>query len=216
MSNNNDLQQAVQAELKWDPMVTAANIGVTAKDGVVTLSGYVDTYAGKLAAEAAASRVNGVKAVAEEIKVHLLSDMKTSDQDIAAAAIHRLTWNVYVPRDSVKVKVEKGWVTLTGQVSAGYQKDEVGDEIRPLTGVVGVSNQVTVKSSVDTSTLSDDINHALNRSWFFNPDDVDVSASGGRVTLRGTVDTYYERNLAETTAWAASGVTSVENDLEIA
>ena len=152
----------------------------------MTLSGHVDSYAKKHAAELAARRVKGVKGVAGEIEVRLPFDTKRSDEDIAAAAIARLSWNVSVPKDSVQVKVEKGWVTLTGQVDWWYQKDAVEQDIRPLHGVVGVSNQTTIKPRVNTANLSNDITHAMHRSWFFDPDHVHVSAIGGRVVLTGT------------------------------
>jgi osmotically-inducible protein OsmY len=215
MSQDGQLQQDVLAEFKWEPSVTAGHIGVTAKHGVVTLSGHVDSYAQKHAAETAARRVKGVKGVAEEIEVRLPFDAKRSDDDIAAAAIDRLAWNVSVPKDSVIVKVENGWVTLTGQVDWWYQKDAVERDIRPLAGVVGVSNQTTIKSRVDTATLSDDITHALHRSWHFNLDNVHVRAEGGRVVLTGTVQSPYDRQVAAQTAWSAPGATSVENNIVV-
>ncbi|MGI4955239.1 MAG: BON domain-containing protein, partial [Janthinobacterium lividum] len=165
MSQDRQLQQSVLAEFDWEPSVTTGHIGVTASDGVVTLSGHVDSYAGKHAAETAARRVKGVKAIAEEIEVRLPFDAKRSDADIAAAAIERLSWNASVPKDSVQVKVEQGWVTLTGQVDWWYQKDAAEADIRPLHGVVGVSNQTSIKPRVNTASLTDDITHALHRSW---------------------------------------------------
>jgi osmotically-inducible protein OsmY len=215
MSQDSQLQHDVLAEFKWEPSLTAGHIGVTANHGVVTLSGHVENYAQKHAAETAARRVKGVKAVAEEIEVRLTFDVKRSDADIAAAAIDRLAWNVSVPKDSVKVKVEKGWVTLTGQVDWWYQKDAVEQDIRPLLGVVGVSNQTTIKPRVNIANLSDDITHALHRSWFFNPETVQVRANGSKVVLTGTVQSPYDRQVAAQTAWSAPGVTNVENDIAV-
>ncbi len=215
MSQDSQLQQAVLAEFNWEPSVTAGHIGVTANAGVVTLTGHVDSYAKKMAAETAARRVKGVKAVAEEIEVRLPFDTKRSDEDIAEAAIDRLAWNVSVPKDSVSVKVEQGWVTLTGQVDWWYQKDAVELDIRPLHGVRGVSNQTTIKPRVNTANLSDEITHALHRSWFFDPDQVHVRAEGGKVILTGTVHSSYERQVAARTAWSAPGATNVENDLAV-
>ena len=215
MSHDSKLQQDVLAEFKWEPSVTAAHIGVTANGGVVTLTGHVESYAEKFAAEAAARRVKGVKAVAEEIEVRLPFDVTRSDDEIAAAAIDRLAWDVSVPRDSVLVKVENGWVTLSGQLDWHYQKQAVEQNIRPLFGVVGVSNQLTIKPKVDTSTLSDDINHALHRSWFFNPDHIKVTAAGGNVRLTGTVHSPHDRQVAAATAWSAPGATNVENDIAV-
>jgi osmotically-inducible protein OsmY len=215
MSEDSRLQQSVLAEFDWEPSVTAGHIGVTASGGVVTLTGHVDSYAKKMAAEAAARRVKGVKAVAEEIEVRLPFDTERSDADIAEAAIDRLAWNVSVPKDSVTVKVEQGWVTLTGQVDWWYQKDAVEQDIRPLHGVRGVSNQTTIKPRVNTANLSDEITHALHRSWFFEPANVHVRADGGRIVLTGTVTSAYERQVAAQTAWSAPGATSVENDIAV-
>jgi osmotically-inducible protein OsmY len=215
MSQDSQLQQDVLAEFKWEPSVTARHIGVTANHGVVTLSGHVDSYAQKHAAEAAARRVKGVRGVAEEIEVRLPFDTKRTDDDIAAAAIERLAWNVTVPKDSVNVKVENGWVTLTGQVDWWYQKDAVEQDIRPLHGVIGVSNQTTIKPRVNTTTLSDEITHALHRSWFFNPENVHVRADGGKVVLTGTVSSLHDKQVAAQTAWAAPGATNVENNITV-
>lgn len=215
MSQDSQLQQSVLAEFDWEPSVAAGHIGVTAHAGVVTLSGHVDSYAKKHAAEMAARRVKGVKAVAEEIEVRLPFETKRSDEEIAAAAIERLSWNVSVPKDSVQVRVEKGWVTLTGQVEWWFQKDAAARDIRPLHGVVGVSDQTTIKPRVNTAGLTDDITHALHRSWFFDPEQVHVRAEGGKVMLTGTVHSSYERQIAGRTAWAAPGATNVVNDIAV-
>jgi osmotically-inducible protein OsmY len=215
MSEDSKLQQAVLEELSWEPSVTAAHIGVSANAGVVTLTGHVDNYAAKSAAENAVRRVKGVRGVAEEMEVHLPMDTQRGDAAIAAAAIERLSWNVSVPRDAITVSVEKGWVALSGEVDWWYQKDAAEQDVRRLWGVVGVSNQVTIKPRVDTGGLSDDITHALHRSWFFDPDNVKVTAKGGRVKLTGTVRSWQERQTAASTAWAAPGAISVENDLAV-
>jgi osmotically-inducible protein OsmY len=213
MSKDAQLQQAVLSELNWEPSVDPAHIGVTAKDGVVTLMGHVATYGQKQAAESAARRVKGVSAVAEEIEVRLPFETKRGDDDIAAAVVDRLGWDVSIPRDTVKVRVENGWVTLTGQVDWYYQKSAAQQEIRWLFGVVGVSNQITIKARPDTSKISDDISHALHRSWLFDSKTINVSATGGHIRLTGTVRSPQERQVAVTTAWAAPGATAVENDL---
>ena len=215
MSQDTQLQQSVLAALKWEPSVSAGHIGVTANNGVVTLSGHVGSYADKRAAEIAARGVRGVKAVAEEIQVELMSDPRHLDEDIAAAAVARLTWNVSVPKDSVKVKVEKGWVTLTGQVNWWYQKEAAERDLRPLHGVVGVFNRIEIKPRVDTAFLTDDILHALHRSWFFDPTTVQVQADGGRIVLSGTVRSESERRIAAETAWGAPGATAVENNITV-
>ena len=215
MSHDNELKSAVLAELKWEPSVDAAHIGVTAKDGVITLMGHVGSFVEKYAAEMATGRVKGVKAVAEEIEVRLPFSIKHDDEAIATAAVNRLTWNSSVPRDAIKVKVEKGWVTLTGTVEWSYQKNAAAQDLRWLAGVVGVSNNITIKPRVNTANISDDITHALHRSWFFDPQTVFVTADGGRVKLTGTVDTWYDRQTAGATAWAAPGTTAVENDIRV-
>jgi osmotically-inducible protein OsmY len=214
MSNDAMLKQSVLDELKWEPSVTAAHIGVIAKDGVITLSGHVENYAEKHAAETAVGRVKGVKAVAEELEVRLPFDTKRGDDAIAAAAIDRLAWDVSVPRDAVRVKVEKGWVTLTGQVGWHYQREAAEQDVRRLFGVIGVSNQTTVKPRPDASNISDNIVDALHRTWF-DPKTVTVTTEGGKVRLTGTVHSWRDREMAESTAWAAPGATTVENDIAI-
>jgi osmotically-inducible protein OsmY len=215
MSNDHQLQQAVLAELAWEPSVIAAHIGVTAKTGVVTLTGHVGTFAQKHAAQVAASRVKGVKAVAEEIEVRLSFDMKRGDDDIAGAAIERLAWDVSVPKDAVKVISDHGWITLTGEVGWHYQSEAAEDDVHHLMGVIGVSNQITIKPRVDASGLGDDIQHALNRSVFFDPETVSVTATGGRVRLQGTVHSWHDRSVAANTAWAAPGAIAVVNDIVV-
>ncbi len=195
--------------------MVSAHIGVAAAAGVVTLSGHVMSYAQKHAAEAAARRVKGVNAVAEEIEVHLPFESKRTDEDIAAAAIDRMGWDVSIPRDSVKVQVENGWVTLTGEVDWYYQKDAAAQELRHLAGVTGLSDQITVKPRVDVANISDSITHALHRSWYFDPKTIVVSAIEGRVHLQGSVHLPYDKQLAAATAWSAPGVTGVQNDIVI-
>lgn len=216
MSHDTELQKAVLAELNWEPKIVAAHIGVTAENGTVTLSGTVESYGQKHAAEMAVGRVKGVRAIAEEIKVKLPYEIQRSDADIATAAVDRLAWDTGTPNEAVKVKVEGGWITLTGEVEWHYQMEAAEREVRNLLGVVGVSNLITIKRRVDTAHLQDDIQRALHRSIFFQPERVHVSESNGRVKLTGTVDTWVERQTAGATAWAAHGATSVENHLVVA
>ena len=215
MSTDNHLQHAVTEELRWEPSVVSAHIGVTAASGVVTLTGHIENYAQKHAAEAEARRVKDVKAVAEEIEVRLPFETKRTDEDIAAAAIDRMGWDVSIPKDSVKVQVENGWVTLTGQVDCYYQRNAAVQELRHLSGVTGLWDQITVKPRVDVADISDSITHALHRSWFFDPQTVMVSADGGQVHLRGSVHLPHDRQVAAATAWSASGVTGVQNDIAV-
>jgi osmotically-inducible protein OsmY len=214
MSDDKQLKQAVLDELKWEPSVNSAHIGVTAKDGVVTLLGHVESYWEKSSAEKAARRVKDVKAVAEEIEVRLPFSVKHGDEEIALSAVNRLKWDGSVPKDAIKVSVEKGRITLTGEVDWHYQQDAAAADVRGLWGVIGISNQITIKPKPDTSKIKDNILVALDRSWF-DPATINVSAQGGQVTLTGTVESWYERDEASSAAWAASGTTSVVNNLAI-
>jgi osmotically-inducible protein OsmY len=215
MSTDSDLKRAVLDELSWEPSVDAAHIGVTANAGVVTLTGHVENYSQKLDAEKATSRVKGVKAVAEEIEVKLPYDLKRGDEDIAAAAIDRLGWNSNIPDDAIQVKVAKGWVTLTGAVNWHFEKDAAEQDIRALSGVIGVSNQVLVKPTINASNVKDDIEQALHRSWYYDPNTIQVSAEGGQIKLTGNVTTWNARCLAGSTAWSAPGALSVENAITV-
>jgi len=214
MSDDKRLKQAVLDELQWEPSVNAAHIGVTAKDGVVTLMGHVENFAEKSAAERAARRVKEVRAVAEEIEVRLPFSVKHGDEEIASAAASRLQWDSAVPKGAVKVKVEKGWVTLTGDVDWHYQQDAAASDVRGLWGVIGVSNEIAIKPKPNTSNIRDKIMVALDRSWF-DPATINVTAQGGKVTLTGEVDSWYERDEAGSAAWAAPGTTSVQNDISV-
>lgn len=215
MSSDRLIQQAVLDELRWEPRVPAEQIGVTAHDGVVTLSGHVASFAERHAAEAAAKRVKGVLAVVEKIEIRLAETAKRDDAAIAEAAAQRLAWDVLVPPGAVTVVVTDGWVTLEGEVDWHYQREAAELDVRGLYGVVGLSNAIRIRSGVDTVALSDDIAHALHRSWFFDPKTINVSAVAGAVTLSGTVRSPHERQLAASTAWAAPGVTDVINELII-
>ncbi len=215
MKNDHTLKTDILAELNWEPGISSDHIGVTAKDGVVTLTGHVDTYWQKQVAEDAAGRVQGVKAIAEEIEVRLPLHFKRSDDEIAAAALSRLAWDTSIPKDAVKVKVEKGVVTLTGKVDWHFQQESALQNIRSLSGVVGVDDKTTLSPKPNAEKISDDITHALNRSWYFDDSDIKVTADGGKVRLTGTVDSWTDRETAGLTAWAAPGATSVVNELTV-
>ena len=214
MSDDNHLKQSVLEELKWEPSVNAAHIGVTTKDGVVTLMGSVGSYAEKRAAEHAALRVKNVKGVAEEIEVKLPSSVKHGDAEIAAAALNRLAWDASIPKNAVKVTVANGWLTLTGQVEWHYQHDAAADAVRTLWGVTGVSNQIGIKPKAHARDIKADIMTALHRTWF-SPESINVSVTNGNVTLTGNVEYWGDRALAGRTAWAAPGVTLVTNDISV-
>jgi len=213
MITDNQLRETVQTELNWEPSLNASDIGIAAKSGVVTLTGHVPSFAQKYSAEAAARRVKGVKAVAEELKVRLPQSVNHNDTDIATAIVHRFNWDLQIPSDRVKAMVEKGWVTLSGEVDWQFQKEAAMNHVRYMTGVTGVSDQITVKARVDTKNIARDIDSALDRSWFFDPETIDVTADGGRVKLTGTARTPTDRMLAAEAAWAAPGTTYVENDI---
>jgi osmotically-inducible protein OsmY len=215
MPQNIQLQQAVLAALRRDPSVDADHIGVTVNEGVATLTGHAGSFAAKRASEAAALRVRGVRAVADEVEVKLPFDFRRTDEDLADAAISRLAWNVLIPLDAVKVGVEKGWLTLSGRVEWRFQKDAAEEAVRPLIGVVGVSNEIEIKPKVSAEAVSDDIVHALHRSWFFDPKTITVAVEDGRVRLGGTVRSPHERQVAAATAWAEPGVVDVANLIEV-
>lgn len=214
MNDDHRLKTDVLAELAWEPSISADHIGVTAEKGVVTLTGHVDSYWQKVAAEQAAGRVHGVRAIAEEIEVRFNGGAHHKDDEIAAAALHSMDWHVLIPKDAVKVKVQNGFVTLTGEVKWHYQHDEADRSIRSLAGVTGVSNQIKVKIRPDTSKIKSDISHALHRSWM-SDDHVEVSATNGKVHLTGNVESWRDRHMAYTTAWRAPGTTSVINDIHV-
>ena len=215
MKTDTELQRDVMDELQWEPTVKAAEIGVGVKDGVVTLSGYVDSYYKKWAAERAASRVFGVKAVAEEIKVRLPGSLKRSDEDIARAASNVLEWNVAVPHDRVKVQVQDGVVALSGEVDWWYQMLAAEEAVRHLMGVVSVSNQITVRPAAKPQGVKDQIETALRRNALLDARRVTVETRGGKVILRGSVRNWAEREQVERAAWAAPGVSEVESTIGI-
>jgi len=215
MTHDARLKLAVLSELEWEPSVTAAHIGVTATAGIITLNGHVGSFAEKSAAEAAAWRVDGVQAVVEELQVQLPFEDTRGDADIAAAAIDRLAWDVSIPRDTIKIAIEKGWVTLTGQVEWFYQKTAAKSDVSRLIGVVGVTNKITIKPNMDATKIAENIRHALHRSYLNDPNKIKVTAEAGRVHLSGVVKTWRERELATETAWSGPGVTTVDNDIQI-
>jgi len=215
MKKDSELQHDVLAELEWEPTVDAAEIGISVNDGVVTLNGAVKRFPEKWAAEDAALRVAGVKAVANEIEVKLVSGAERSDADIARSAVNALEWNTYIPSDRLKVKVEKGWVKLEGTVEWQYQKDAAENAVCHLIGVRGVTNVIGVKSPATSMNVREKIEKALQRSAEVDAQRITVEAVGDNVILRGSVRSWAERKEAERAAWAAPGVAVVENYIKV-
>lgn len=209
------IQNNVLSELKWDARVRPNEIGVVVKDGVVTLTGWVDSYTKKWAAEEAAHRVRGVKAVANEIEVRLPSASERTDADIAAAVARALEWDAFIPLDRLDVTVAQGWVTLKGEVEWQYQKQDAERVVRRLTGVKGVTNLITVKPRITPSELKEKIEQALVRSAETDAERITVEVEGSKVILKGTVRSWAEREEAARVAWLAPGVTSVENRITL-
>lgn len=215
MKSNQELQTDVQNAIKWEPLLHAAEIGVTVNDGVVSLTGIVDSYVKKMEAENAAKRVVGVKAIAEEIEVKLHDSYIKSDADIAANALGGLEANWLVPHHRIKVLVEKGWVTLEGDVPWNYQKDAANKAVVFLSGVRGVSNNLKIKSDLNDGIETERIIEALDNSWALDECDIRVEVKNSSVTLTGVVNSWYERDEAARIAWNTPGVTEVENNLVV-
>jgi osmotically-inducible protein OsmY len=209
------IQQDVFAELKWDARVLPNEIGVAVKKGIVTLTGWVDSYMKRWAAEDAAHRVRGVIAVVNDIEVRLPTSAERTDPDIAAAAIHALKWDALLPIDKIKVTVTKGWVRLEGEVDWQYQKGEAERVVSRLAGVKGVNNLITVKPTVTPSGVKKMIEEALVRSVKTDAERITVEVQGSKVILKGTVRSWTEREEAERAAWQAPGITEVSNRIVI-
>ena len=216
MKNNSELQKDVQDAIKWEPLLNAAEIGVTVKDGIVTLTGTVDSYSKKTEAEDAAKNVAGVKAVVEKIEIKLNNGWaKKDDNEIAGEVLNALKWHWQIPNDKIKVKVEKGCVTLEGELEWNYQKEAAIKAVKNLLGVTSVTNFIIIKSESHDRIEKEDIENALRRNWSIAGKDITVKVSDHKVTLTGMVNSWYQKNEAGRIAWNAPGVWTVDNELVI-
>lgn len=215
MKTDRQLQEDVMAELAWDPAVESTRVGVEVENGIVTLSGHVASYAEKCAAERAAQRVGGVKAVAVDLDVILPGSTTRTDEEIARNVNAALEWSISVPRNRIKVRVEDGWVTLSGDVDWAYAREAADSCVRSLIGIKGVINNIEISPAASTGDVKMLIEAALQRRAHFDTKSINVSVENGTVTLSGFVDSLAERNTMEHAAWNAPGVRNVVDKLVI-
>jgi len=210
-----DIQKDVMAQLKWEPFLNSSNIGAAVKNGIVTLSGQVDSYSKKVVAEKAAKKVSGVKAIAEDIQVGISPITQKTDAEIAEAVLNALKWHTMIPEEKIKVTVENGNVKLEGEIDWEYQHTQAKIAIENLTGVRSIVNLISVKPRVNSSDIQKKINAAFLRSATIEADKIKADILGSQVTLSGKVRSFAEKEDAENAAWFAPGVTSVKSELEI-
>ena len=218
MKTDKELQADVLAELKWDPRIQSNQIGVIAKDGAVTLTGFVQTYAEKVAAERAAKRVNGVKAIAENVEVKMPAEMRTTDEGIAERIAQIFKWNSTLRNTDIQAEVRHGYVTLTGEVDWGYERQAAANRVEELQGVAGIFNEIKIRqqaSAVAARDVQRQITSALHRHANVEAAKVQVTVADGKVTLDGTIDAYHERELIEDAVWATAGVKQVVDNLSV-
>ncbi len=216
MKTDTQIQQDVLAELHWEPSIRAAGIGVEVKHGVVTLAGHVDSYAEKIDAERATQRVAGVKAIAVEMDVRLSGPTTRTDAEIATAAENALQWTTLLPKDRVKILVEKGMITLSGDVDWDYQRLSAVAAVRYLLGVTSVNDLLSIKPKISVTAVKADIEAALKRRAHTDAEAIVVTVKGSSVTLTGKVHSWSEREVATSSAWGTPGVYSVVDNIEMA
>ncbi|QCX38565.1 BON domain-containing protein [Aureibaculum algae] len=215
MRTDSSIKRDVLDELIWQPSIDETQIGVVVKNGVVTLTGVVDSYMKKQEVEKAAKSVLGVKAVAEDIEVKYGTASHTSDSEIAAAAVKALKWNITVPEKKIEVKVEDGWVYLTGEVVWDFEKNSAKNAVKNIPGVKYVVNNITLKNNIDAINIKEKIKKAFERSADIDSKSITVSAEGHNVKLTGKVHSLKEKDEARKTAFYAPGVYTVDNELEV-
>jgi osmotically-inducible protein OsmY len=213
--DDSEIRRKVLAELDWDPSIDASGVGVAVKDGVVTLTGSIPSYWQRSEVECVVKRVKGVRAVAEDLTIELPGAAERSDADIAQSVLNGLRFNVAVPTNRVQATVENGWVTLEGEVEWQFQKSAAGEAIKYLMGVKGVSNNITIKPRVSAGDVKAKIEGAFARRAQLDANAITVEASDSKVILHGSVHSWDEREQAEQAAWAAPGVTKVENNVTV-
>ncbi|UCA61783.1 BON domain-containing protein [Chryseobacterium rhizoplanae] len=214
MKTNAKLQNDVQNAIRWEPLLHAAEIGVTVKDGVVSLTGIVDSYTKKVEAENAAKKVAGVRALVENIEVKLPNSWEKTDAEVAKEVLDAFKSNYSIPDENIKTKVEDGWVTLEGELPWNYQREEAERAVKYLSGVKGVLNKLKIKSELDDAIQKKDIENALRRSSIYD-NGIKVSVSGTTVTLTGTANSLYQKEEAGRIAWKTPGIWNVKNELEV-
>lgn len=215
MKKDIEIQEDVISQLKWEPFLKASDIGVVVKNGIVTLSGTVANYSQKLAAERAAKKVTGVRGIAEDIQIGVSPVFRKNDTEIAESVLNALKWHSAVPEEKVKVKVEDGIVTLEGEVEWEYQRSSAKDAVDHLLGVRNVVNNISVKPKVSVADIKNKISAAFHRTATIDADRISVEVVGNKVILEGKVRSYAEKEDAMDAAWAAPGITTVENNLEL-
>jgi len=215
MKSNQQLQVDVQNAIKWEPLLKETTIKTTANEGVVTLSGEVDSYSKKIEAENAVKKVIGVKAIVEKIEVKFENYSKRTNEEIAKDVLKALDFNWTVPNNEIIVKVEDGWVTLEGELHWNYQKEAAKKAVNYLLGVKGVTNNIIIKSQTHDTIEKVDVEAALRRSLSVNDCDIKVFVSGTTVTLSGNVNSWYQKDEASRIAWNAPGIWNVKNELTV-
>lgn len=215
MKTDLEIQQDVINELKWQPFLKSANIGVAVKNGVVTLSGNVDNYSQKIGAEKAARKVTGVRAIAEDIQIGVSPALEKTDVDIAESVVNALKWHAAVPEERIKVKVENGIVTLEGEVEWEYQRSSTQRAVNRLLGVRNVVNLINIKPRVTAFDVRTKILDALRRTATTDAERVSIEVDGSKIILNGKVRSFTEKEDVEDAAWCAPGVSRVESHLEV-